>query len=177
METSSERKRLQFEALMIEHHVSVRAFVRSLGVDADWVDDIAQEAFLTAFRDWGSFDPSRDFGNWVRGIAANVVRNEIRKDARRRRIFYTELVEILLERYLEIGEKSEPVTIEAIRECVGQLTPRCQTIVEGRYRDDESAQQIAERLKVTAENVRQRLVRIRRQIKQCVELRMLKEGM
>jgi hypothetical protein len=35
-------------------------------VDPDWVDDITQEAFLTAYWEWGSFDPSRDFGKCIR---------------------------------------------------------------------------------------------------------------
>ena len=78
--------KVEFESLVVEHHVRVRAFVRSLGVAPDWVDDIAQEAFLTAYREWDSYDTSRDFGKWLRGIAANIVRNEIRKDARVREI-------------------------------------------------------------------------------------------
>jgi len=47
--TSSTKKQRRFEALVLDHHVGIRAFVRSLGVDPDWVDDIAQEAFLIAF--------------------------------------------------------------------------------------------------------------------------------
>ncbi|MGY8689984.1 MAG: sigma factor, partial [Verrucomicrobiales bacterium] len=60
---------------MHEHHVRVRAFVRSLGADPDWVDDLSQEAFIKAYNDWDSFDQSRDFGKWVRGMAANLMRN------------------------------------------------------------------------------------------------------
>ena len=86
MEDDLEISQTQFEALVLQHHVRLRVFVRSLGVDSDWVDDIAQEACLTAFRQWQSFDQTRDFGKWVRGIAANIVRNEVRKDSRRQRI-------------------------------------------------------------------------------------------
>ena len=176
MALTDDSKRLEFETLVIEHHVRLRAFVRSLGVDPDWVDDIAQEAFLTAYREWDSFDRSRDFGKWLRGIAANIVRNETRKDARRQRILHTELAEILLKRYIESNERREPLTIEAIRECLGKLTPRSQLVVRGRYRDGLAAPELARRLGLSAANVRQMLVRIRRQIKQCVELRLLDEG-
>ena len=92
-------KKQAFETLVIDHHVRLRAFVRSLGVDPDWVDDIAQESFLTAYREFDSYDESRDFGKWLRGIAANIVRNEIRKNARRQRILRNDLSEILLNRY------------------------------------------------------------------------------
>ncbi|MEO2017894.1 MAG: sigma-70 family RNA polymerase sigma factor [Fuerstiella sp.] len=173
MNESDDEKRLHFETLVIEHHVRVRAFVRSLGVDPDWVDDVAQESFLTAYREWTAFDQTRDFGKWVRGIAANIVRNELRKDARRQRILHTELAEILLQRHAEAQVPVEPVTIDAIRECMGQLGPTSLEVVQGRYRDGITAPELARALGLSAANVRQMLVRIRRQIRQCVELRVL----
>ena len=176
MDDKSENLRFEFEALVVEHHVRLRAFVRSLGVDPDWVDDVAQEAFLTAYRQWDSFDQERDFGKWLRGIAANIVRNETRKKARRQRILDTELAEILLTRYAESKERHGPLSIDAIRQCIAELAPRSQQAVSGRYRDGLSGPQLAERLDTTAANVRQILVRVRRQVKQCVELRMLKEA-
>ena len=174
--TVENERRLQFESLVIDHHVRVRAFVRSLGVEPDWVDDVAQEAFLTAYRNWSSYDRERDFGKWIRGIAANIVRNEVSKDARRRRILHTELAEILLNRYTKSRERREPMTIAAIRQCVDELAPRSQQLVQGRYRDGLAAPELAKRLQMSAANVRQMLVRIRRQLKQCVELRVAKEA-
>ena len=176
MDVDSESVRLEFEAYVVEHHVRLRAFVRSLGVDPDWVDDGSQEAFLTAYRQWDSFDQERDFGKWLRGIAANIVRNETRKAARRQRILDTELAEILLSRYAESKERHEPLSIEAIRQCISELAPHSRQTVQGRYADGLSAPQLAQQLKTTAANVRQILVTARRQIKQCVELRMLKEA-
>ncbi|MEK6233705.1 MAG: sigma-70 family RNA polymerase sigma factor, partial [Planctomycetales bacterium] len=167
MNANEDAKRVEFEALVIEHHVRLRAFARSLGVDPDWVDDVAQEALLTAYRQWDSFDQSRDFGKWVRGIAANIVRNETRKDARRQRILHTELAELLLNRHAQAQEPPEPVTIEAIRGCLGELAPRSRQVVQDRYRDGLAAPQVAQRLEPSAANVRQMLVRIRRQLKQC----------
>jgi RNA polymerase sigma-70 factor (ECF subfamily) len=160
-----------FELLVVEHHVRLRAFVRSLAVDPDWVDDIAQEAFLTAYREWASFDPTRDFGKWVRGIAANIVRNELRKDARRQRLLHTDLAELLLARHAELAERPEPVTVEAVRACLAELPPRHRDVVQARYRDGQPAPAVAERFGMTADAVRQLLVRVRLQLRQCVELR------
>jgi RNA polymerase sigma-70 factor (ECF subfamily) len=176
MSQTNDPSRDAFEVLVIEHHVRLRAFVRSLGVDPDWVDDLAQEAFLSAYRDWDSFDESRDFGRWIRGIALNLVRNEMRKDARRRRILHTELTDILLRRLPDPVERSEPLAVDAVRECLDELAPTSRQVVLGRYRDGESAVQLAERLGISGANVRQMLVRIRRQIKRCVEMRVRLQG-
>ena len=170
-----EKKRRRFEMLVVEHHVQLRAFVRSLAVGPDWVDDVAQEAFLTAYREWDCFDPSRDFGKWIRGIAANIVRNELRKDARRHRLLHTELAEVLLSRHAESRVPPQPLALEAVRNCLGRLAPMCREVVQARYRDGETAPEIASRLELSAVNVRQMLVRIRRQIKQCVESRLMSE--
>jgi len=45
MRSQGDQVRSAFDLLVVEHHEQVRAFGRSLGVDPEWVDDIAQEAF------------------------------------------------------------------------------------------------------------------------------------
>ena len=95
-----------FTELVREHHVPLRAFIRSLGVRPEWVDDLAQEAFLVAYQELSSFDADRDFGKWLRGIARNLVRNEVRKHARRQRILHGELTEHLLSMRDAEGEPS-----------------------------------------------------------------------
>jgi RNA polymerase sigma-70 factor, ECF subfamily len=50
----------------------------------DLADDVVQETWLTAVRRIRGFDPERgSFAAWLRGIAANVVRNQLRRHARR----------------------------------------------------------------------------------------------
>ncbi|MCP4854137.1 MAG: sigma-70 family RNA polymerase sigma factor [Fuerstiella sp.] len=178
MESSTEETQ-EFEGLVLQHHVRLRVFVRSRGVDANWVDDVSQESCLTAFRQWGSFDKSRDLGKWLRGVAANIVRNELRKEARRQRIIHAELAEILVGRQqsnnVQNQSREEPMTIDAIRDCITEPGPTSQKVVEGRYREDLRAPALAELLDMTAANIRQMLVRFRRQLKQCVELRLFSE--
>lgn len=164
-----------FRDLVTEHHVALRAFVRSLGVTPEWVDDLAQETFLIAFRELKRFDADRDFGKWLRGIARNVVRNELRKDARHRRIAHEGLTELLARR-----ENAEPTALErsrlsALRDCVEQLPKRSRQLVAGRYGGGYAASELAAQMQMTADAARQALCRIRARLKQCVELRMAEE--
>ena len=62
----------------------LRAFVRALGVRAEAVDDIAQDALLIAYERLAVFRAEEDFGAWVRGIARRLVANWLRKENRRR---------------------------------------------------------------------------------------------
>ena len=177
MELSTEGIR-EFEALVLRHHVRLRVFVRSLGVDADWVDDVSQEACLTAFRQWESFDQSRDFGKWLRGIARNLVRNELRKDARRRRILHEALSELLVDETEEDHGMREwkQVQMTSVRDCVEQLPPKSRQMVSERYGGGWGASELSGHLQMSAAAIRQALVRIRRQLKECIERKLPEAG-
>ena len=74
-------------------YASVRAYIqwRCAGL-ADLVDDVTQEAWLTAVRRIADYQPARGpFATWVCGIAGNVVLNALRH-RRRQRIRVTALV-------------------------------------------------------------------------------------
>jgi RNA polymerase sigma-70 factor (ECF subfamily) len=64
----------------------VAGYVRwRAGGVADLADDVLQEAWLTAARRLRAFDPGKAlFAAWVAGIAANVLRNQLRAARRRR---------------------------------------------------------------------------------------------
>src|SRR6185369_1636266 len=68
-----------FAELVRRHQDAVRA---CLAVRMDLpheAEDLAQEAFVTAFRKLDDFDVDRPFGPWVRSIAFNLLRNHWRK--------------------------------------------------------------------------------------------------
>ena len=161
-----------FADLVKEHQVSLRVFVRSLGVESGWVDDLAQDTFVVAYREMDSYDPDLDFGKWLRGIARNLVRNELRKQGRHRRILHESLSQHLLE--LAENEKDREVDVtqlSALRDCVEQLPGKSRELVRSRYFEGWDATILADKFEMKAATVRQTLLRIRRQLYQCVNQR------
>ena len=160
-----------FAGLVEEHQASLRVFVRSLGVEPDWVDDLAQDAFVVAFREMDSYDPVCDFGKWLRGIARNLVRNELRKQGRRRRILHEGLSQHLVE-FAENEESQFDVgQVSALRDCVEQLPNRSRELVRSRYYEGWNATVLADKFEMKAATIRQTLLRIRRQLYQCINQR------
>ena len=51
-----------FTELVRELQAGLRAFTRALGVEADWVDDLAQEVFVIAHQKHAQFESEKDFG-------------------------------------------------------------------------------------------------------------------
>ena len=62
------------------HATLVRYLTRRLG-DRDWAEEVAQETFVRALRQ----DSIMNERAWIFAVATNLVRDEARKDARRRR--------------------------------------------------------------------------------------------
>ena len=171
--TSLERERIEaFSALVREHQAWLRAYVRALGVDEIWVDDIAQETFLVAYRKQGDFDAGADFGKWLRGIARHLVANERRKSARHSRLLNGAVAdELVAAPDAEDGREAASAAemLAAMRGCVGDLPPRQRELLDRRYARGEKASELAAALRQSAEAVRQALGRIRGAIKACVE--------
>jgi RNA polymerase sigma-70 factor (ECF subfamily) len=160
-----------FADVVREHQAGLRAYVRALGVDDIWVDDLAQEVFLVAFRRQADFRANADYGRWLRGIARHLVANERRKTARRSRLIHEELTDLLTEQAAasEASESDFVLLTAAMNECVEQLAPHSREWLERRYAQGENANSLARQFKMTAEAMRQNLRRIRLAVKGCVE--------
>ncbi|MDU0353654.1 sigma-70 family RNA polymerase sigma factor [Paraglaciecola aquimarina] len=112
-----------FAAFIRQYQGRLRSFIRGMGVAVHAVDDIAQETFLTAYKKLDEFDQEKDFGNWLYGIARNILRNELRKNARQNRIMDEKLSHFLLDEYALDYEPSDQKGDEvvALQECIQQL--------------------------------------------------------
>lgn len=67
--------------LFAEYHLPlVRFLTRRLG-DRDWAEEVAQETFVRALKQ----ETITSERSWLFAVASNLVRDETRKDARRRR--------------------------------------------------------------------------------------------
>jgi RNA polymerase sigma-70 factor (ECF subfamily) len=162
----------EFTKLMRKHQAGVRAYISSLGTPSDLVDDIAQESFLIAWNKRDAYDFQRDFGTWVRGIARNVLLRKRVADERSRRLITAHVTDLLAARSDGEGIGDPDRTqqlVEALDECMEQLPERSSTLLKERYEKDRKSPELAARLGTTADAIRQTFVRIRRQLRECIE--------
>ena len=71
--------RAAFGELVHRHGASVRALVRRMGAEPAAADDVAQDAFITAFERIGEFRGDGPFPAWVRRIAARLYARRARR--------------------------------------------------------------------------------------------------
>jgi len=76
-----------FEPLVTPYRGPLLALAYRLTRDREDAREVAQEAFLKAFRSLRRFDLGRSFRNWLFQIAANEARDRLRKAKRERTAF------------------------------------------------------------------------------------------
>jgi RNA polymerase sigma-70 factor, ECF subfamily len=82
-----------FDELVLRYQGPVLNLVRAMTAGDGDAEDLAQEAFVRAWRSIASFRSDSTFRTWVFGIAINVVRTHRGKRARLRRLFWSPPVE------------------------------------------------------------------------------------
>ena len=107
---------------------------------ADLTDEVVQETWLTAVRRVRAFDPERgSFLTWLRGIAANVLRNHLR---RRRAAGAVPAGEPpAAESAADVLEKRE--TAEQVARALAALPEHYEAVLRGKYLEQKSVAEIA----------------------------------
>lgn len=133
-------------------------------------EDLAQEAFLRAFRRLASFDETRPFGPWMRRLAANLSLNVLQRKVP------TELP--LEDEHLWTpghgGGMPEPQAVQreraaAVRRAIQGLPPHFRAVIELRHYQGMSYAEIAEALSLPLSDVKSHLYRARKQLAQALE--------
>jgi len=159
-----------FAELVRRHHASVRA---CLGVRlSNWhdADDLTQEALLVAFRKLSECDPERPLGAWLRGIALHLLANHRRK-FRAEPIGANAELQALLDEQIEqgFGANREAEAFHALRECLAQLDGPSRDLVQRRYGEGASLNDLGKLLQRKTSAVSMQLHRLRLLLASCIE--------
>lgn len=160
-----------FEILVRENTDSLAAFLRAAVDDPGAADDLFQETLLVAWRRIGEYDRRRPFGAWLRGIARHLLLAHYRSAARRLTLPDERVIEHLDRRMAELDRlpgDTFDAKVDALRDCVERLAPLYREPVDLHYRQDRTAEWIAQRLATTKDAVQKRLQRARLLLADCL---------
>lgn len=136
----------------------VRALCMAVLRDSDEADDVAQEAFVHAYRALAGYRGDGSFGAWIGRIAARLA---VARAAQRRRAATT-----AIDPDAFVDERANPERSalrsehdEAVRRAIAQLPAEQREVVARRYFEDMSVEQIATLIGVPTGTVKSRLHR------------------
>jgi len=159
-----------FTALVKRHQSAVRAFLSVRLSDQSEAEDLAQEVFLTAYRKLSDCDSSRPLLPWLRGIAQNLLRNHLRK-FRAIPLGGNEDLQVLLDNRLahEWAKNNEDQRLSALRDCLEAVDSRSKALLQARYGEGLSVQELSEQSGDKHSKLTMQLHRMRASLAACIQ--------
>ena len=159
-----------YQQIVRRYQHDVLQIVSGLLYDRGPTEDLVQEVFVNAYFALSRFQPGSDFRPWIRTIARNAVREQLRKQSRydRRLKTYGRMLEARLadDRRAALDER---VQTEALQRCMGRLSQRQATAIRLRYTDGKSNREIAAIMGTSDGAIRNLLCGARAALRGCLE--------
>jgi RNA polymerase sigma-70 factor (ECF subfamily) len=131
------------------------------------VDDVLQETFLTITAKADGFEKGTNFTAWATTIARFKVMEFFRKSGKRELLLGDETLELFLDE-----APGDPVTngrLEALKRCLGKLSPNVRQMLAQRYAEGWKPEKIASEIGWGANSVYVSLSRARTTLRECIQ--------
>ena len=161
----------EFEELAMPLVSSVYNLARWLVRNEIEAEDLVQETFLKALRNFGSFQPGTDFRAWIFRILRNTFLSSRSTLERRMTVELKNEEELPLSRTQCISPESlfiESSNIAAIRSAIEQLPLRSREVILLCDVEDLAYKEIAEILEIPIGTVMSRLARARKALREAL---------
>ena len=159
--------------LALEYRVELVAYARSLLGNYSAAEDAVQEAMLVVVKKFDQFQEGTSMLAWCRAI----VRLEVLRIKQRHQREQS-LTEHLLDDAIDAAfdefqtaqcREGAQDWHETLERCLERVPKRGRSVLQARFVDELSYQQIAQRVGMTLEAVRKALFRLKKQVRLCVE--------
>jgi RNA polymerase sigma-70 factor (ECF subfamily) len=163
-----------FLEFFLAHENALRVFVRTLVRDRSEFDDIFQTVVLTLWKKFDTYDPTRPFGPWSRGVAIKEIFQMRRESGRRPTPFSPETVQAILESFeREVTSRTEVSSeLEALERCVEALPSKWKQLLDLRYSNGLRIAEMADKNGNTLASTQRELSRARQQLADCIKRRL-----
>jgi RNA polymerase sigma-70 factor (ECF subfamily) len=171
----------QFVVLIARHERRIRSFIAALvSCDCDAIDEVIQSTYLVAWRKLHSFTylqsaPDDELVRWMCTIARFEVKEFCRRKRTFRSFFSGELIDHIADFQIEQSEYLE-ARHEALSRCLDRLPASQRDILNLRYAQNLSINELSARLHRQPGAIYTTLSRIRKALEHCVRGALRQEG-
>ncbi len=162
--------RTAFEILIREHAGMLTAYLRSLCDSNDIVEEAFQQAVIDSWKALETFDRTRPFAPWLRGIARNrlLVLLRARGRLRKRLENFEQLVAARFTRLDRLSGDTLPERVAALQECLAALPEGQRAAIDLVYVREQDTHTAAKVLGLDWETLRKRVQRARQALADCL---------
>ena len=155
------------EKLIEQHQAGIWRYLRALGCDSSEADDLTQETFLAVLqRPFTPYSPAATAA-YLRKVAYNRF---ISARRRSNRVVLTEQIEEIDQAWNRlVSDDQGEALLDALKDCLAQLTERARWSLEMRFRDRMPRARIAAALEITEHGAKNLMQRAKKQLRECIE--------
>ena len=161
---------LEFVRLLTSEQARLERYVTGLLGDPEAARNVVQETNIVLWQRSADFRPGTSFGAWSRRVAYWQVMAFLR-DRRREQIVFSETLVSQLAEHRTQDDSGDDRRV-ALRSCLANLKRNSLRLIRLRYEDDIPIKQIAAETRQSISAVKMSLLRLRRSLGDCVELRL-----
>jgi RNA polymerase sigma-70 factor (ECF subfamily) len=170
------QQRVRLVQVLTRHQVMITAYARAITGDAQLAEDVYQEVAVILAQDPTRIPAVEDeVAVWLRSVTRRKSL-EVGRLARRTPRLADDVLD-LVGSHFDTGPQDGLATLrEAMVSCLSSLPQDQRCIIDGRYRDDLTCEDIAERVGRSVQGVYAVLKRVRVALQDCVERRLATKG-
>ncbi len=174
MNSQEEEKRDRVVKQAFECRVQLIAYAYALLGDYSTADDAVQDAMLTVVKKYDQFTEGTSIMAWCRSIVRLEVLRIRQKQHKDRTLVARLLEDSIGQAFDEYGAvdftNQDAQRRKALVKCLGKLTQQGRLVLQGRFAESLSYEQIGKKVGMSLEAVRKSLYRQKKQLRNCVEL-------
>jgi len=171
LEASAKGDTTAFEVVVKKYQSLICAITFSATGDVEKSEELAQETFISAWKDLRQLEDPGKFRAWLGSIARNVIKNFFRRQKREVISKGTLIHQMGHGEPSGSGPVQTAITKEqqaVVREALKQIPEAYRVPLVLFYRQEQSVKEVAQQLELSEEAVRQRLFRGRKFLKERV---------
>ncbi len=155
--------RIAFEALVRRHQDAVFGLAVSMTRNHSDAADMAQEAFIKAYRKLEQYNPDYAFRSWILRICANQTKNMFRSRTRRRDMEERHMVQT------EIEQSVIAPDFQALEVALEQLPPKLGAPLRLKYMDGLAYDEVAKVLGIGVSAAKMRVMRAKNMLQEVLK--------
>lgn len=158
-----------YATIVTRYHRDVWRVAVAMLRDERAAENIVQQCFVDAYECLHQYDPALPFGVWLKAVARNLVRMELRKQVRQSRLldrYQTQMLPLLSDNVAH--DTAAQARLDALKGCRALLSPAAAEALRLRYEEGRALMDVASAIERSVVATRQLLLRTRLALRDCV---------
>ncbi|MBN1674579.1 MAG: sigma-70 family RNA polymerase sigma factor [Kiritimatiellae bacterium] len=165
-----------FAKLLAAHSTGFHAFAFTIFGKHEEAEEVLQKASVIMWEKFGTFKQGTSFGAWGRAVLTRVAWSHARAKKRQPVLLEEDVLERLADAHerVDAAYRSERM-VDALHVCIRGLPENQRRMLNLKYCERKSSINLAEIFRKSVQAIDVALFRIRKQLEQCIRLRLSQE--